>query len=699
MIKYFNYALFTILTFIFFSFSINEKISTSLYSILPQGENKELLKEFSKFDSNKKLFIAIKADDDTALEKLKEFEDSIQLKVRGLKKQTLKSSETLKEYEKAYYFYLNKIDKNRLENLNTKEELSKLYQKIIDSFLIVDINKQDPFSIIKEKKTLDLNIKKGQIFLENYGYLSIFNIEKEIDTLNEYEEIYDTIKKLKHQDFIIFSPIFYFVENSRYIKNDASKIIIFATILLLIIYLAILRDIKLLINTFLTLLSSAFIAIIFITFIYKQISIFVLVFGLSSSTIAIDYMFHHYFHKNYEKDFKFNKEVFLGFFTTFFALFILSFVDFLLIKQIALFTIISLFSSYLIFAFIYPKIKFKVKDFQLYSFNHLKIAAKYIFALSIITLFFTLQNLNFDFDIKSLDYDNKELKEKENFFKSKLQKKEKEFLLIKAKSINELIFYNEEVKKIDKSSYSSLDKLISKQTFIKKYKELPKEKLDNLNKEINKEILNTKFKKDTFLDVYNYKIEAPLYTYEKLISYNIDIQKYEDSYLSYTSVSKDKLPELLKKEYLYALNLKTLFSKTLEKDLKKILILGTLSLCFIILVLFIITKRKIVKALCFLSLPSAFIFLYLHNININILHIFMFFIILAISIDYAIYSTKSNLENTKKAILFSALSSFAGFGVLIFSNTISLFSIGIVASLGIIAILILIQFLKVEDAA
>ncbi len=42
--------------------------------------------------------------------------------------------------------------------------------------------------------------------------------------------------------------------------------------------------------------------------------------------------------------------------------------------------------------------------------------------MSILVLFFSLQNINLDFDIKSLDYNNKELKEKEEFFKHNFNK-------------------------------------------------------------------------------------------------------------------------------------------------------------------------------------------------------------------------------------------------------------------------------------
>jgi predicted exporter len=146
------------------------------------------------------------------------------------------------------------------------------------------------------------------------------------------------------------------------------------------------------------------------------------------------------------------------------------------------------------------------------------------------------------------------------------------------------------------------------------------------------------------------------------------------------------------------MNLKTMFEQHLQNEVITLTVLGIVSLIFIVAVILFIGKDKPLIAINFLIFPSAMIFLYFTSIEINILHLFMFFIILAICIDYGIYLSKSHDNQTKKAIIFSALSSFAGFGVLVFSSTASLFSIGIVATIGIIAILILI-FLKADNVS
>ncbi len=698
MIRYFNYFLFIVLFLIFIIFDFNSKISTQLQTILPNSKDKELLEVFSKFDSNKKIFLVIKGDSKEALKKLNGIEKEF-VKIDGLQKEGQKYSKEFLEYKSRYRLYLNDIDEDKLKNIDIKKELDRLYNSLFDSFLTVDIDKNDPLNII-QKENQTIHIKNGKLMLGDYGYLTVFSIDKKINSLDGFERIYDSIKTIEERyvDIKSFSSIYYFVENSRYIKNDASKIVILATIILLLLYFVVLRNINLLLNTLLTLGSSALLATIILISIYDQLSLFVLVFGLSISTIAIDYMFHHYFHKSYEKKQGFNQEVFFGFLTTFIAFFILSFVDFLLIKQITIFTMISLFCSYIIFAFIYPSITFAQKEFAFHINGFDLFNSKYILLFSLAVFLFALPNLHFDFDIKSLDYDNKALKEKESFFQSKLLKKQQQTVLIKAKIIEELITYNEQIKKIDNDSKSSLDNLISQRKFLQKKQKFLDMNFENFKKQIEQLAPKIGFKKDSFKEAYNYDLEYPKYSYEQLEKYAVEIKKYQDGYISPILISNDRLEKIYSLDFVHPVNLKILFEKSLQNDIDKIIKLGVISLCFIIAIIIFIARSKILYALGFLSFPSAVIFLYLSFIEVNILHIFMLFIILAISIDYAIYSTKNNSLETKKAIVFSALSSFAGFGVLVFSSTVSLFSIGSVATLGIMAVLILIFFSKGQDA-
>jgi len=693
MIKYFNYILFTVLIFLVIIFESNSKISTNLYSMLPNSDEKELVTSFLKLNTQKKIFLTIKGTNKESLKILRSVEKEF-LQVEGIEKEKFTQNTELLEYQKKYKMYLEEFNTEKIQNLEVKKTLTQEYQNLFDEFISSDINAEDPLKLFNSKKQ-SIHIKNGKLLLGEYGYLSIFTLSSDKNSLKSYEKIYDQIKTIEndYDEITTFSPIYYFVENSRYIKNDSSIIIILASIILLLLYIVFLRNIHLLLNTLLTLGASALIATIILTFMYDEISLFVLIFGISISTIAIDYMFHHYFHKNYEYDLGFNKEVFLGFLTTFVAFFILSFVDFLLIKQITQFAMISLLSSYLLFAFIYPRIKFAQNEFKLIpSFSFLD--ARYLFIFAFAVLIYSLQNLNFNFDVQSLNYDNKSLKAKELFFKEKMTDIKLQPVLIKSKTIDQLVQYNEEIYSRDIFAKSSLDSLISKKKFLLKQKKIQALNFDKIRNEISSFAPQIGFKKDAFNAAYNYELEMPSYTQEELQSLNINIQKHNEEYISLVYISNEKFEEIIKLDFVYSMSIKKLFEKSLEKDLKKMILFGLLSLGFILMVVMFIAKKKVLYALSFLIVPSAVIFLYLSFISVNILHIFIYFIIIAISVDYAIYSTKDNSDYSKKAIIFSALSSFAGFGVLVFSSTPSLYSIGSVATLGIIAILILIIFGK-----
>jgi len=693
MIKYFNYLFFVLLLIITFTLETNKKISTNLYAMLPDSEQKELVESFLKFDLQKKIFLAVKGDDKKSLEILRDIEKEI-VKIEGIELQNLTQNSKLLEYQKKYKMYFDTLNTEKIKTLNVQNALIQTYQSLFDGFISVNIDPNDPLKLFQNKQQ-NISTKNGKLLLGEYGYVSIFTLSNKKNSLQNYEKIYDEIKIIenRYKDIITFSSFYYFVENSRYIKNDSSHIIMGAGILLLLLYVGFLRNINLLFNTLITLGSSALLATIILTFIYDEISLFVLVFGISVSTIAIDYMFHHYFHKNYEQKLGFNREVLLGFLTTFGAFFILSFVDFLLIKQITQFAMISLLCSYMIFAFIYTKITFKQNEFSLFR-TYTVFNSKYLLGFSLLVILYSLQNLSFDFNVLSLNYDNKSLQTKELFFKDNLIDKKRQAVLIKANTIDKLIISNETLHTIDNDSKSSLDSLIGQEKFVRKEKEIESFDFEKIREDIQRFTTLSGFKKDAFTDAYRYNLVMPHFTDEKLKEFGIGIKKYKNEYIAVVYVSASKLDEISALDFVYSVSLKKIFEKNLEKDLEKMILFGLFSLGFILIVIMSIAKKKMLYALSFILVPSACILFYLSFIEINILHIFMFFIITAISVDYAIYFTKDNSQSSKKAILFSALSSFAGFGVLVFSSTPSLYSIGSVATLGLVAILILILFTK-----
>ncbi|NVJ54417.1 MAG: hypothetical protein HWD90_12055 [Campylobacteraceae bacterium] len=680
LIKLSNFFIFSIVLLALFLSNSYTNISNSILSILPDSQNKQILQAYTKYSDSKTLFVSFEK-----LSKLeiKNIEKEL-LDIKGLHKENTVDKKALLEYQEKYQLFLKNLDEKRLESIEIIEELLKIQNSLLNSFFPVLINKQDPLNLFE--KTRYGKINKN---------IRVYTFDKTINSLAKYKEVYSKIKTIenKYKKIKTFSTIFYFVENSQAIKDDVNKIIIFAFLILLTLYIFILRNIPLLLNTLTTLATSAIISTLVVTTIFSEVSIFVLVFGLSISTVAIDYMFHHYMHGHYVKKKEFNKEVFFGFLTTIIAFIAISFISFSLITQIAIFTIISLTTSYLHFSFLYPKIGFTLKQNKKTNNIKVKIDRFYILLFSFTAIAFSLTNISFDTNLRNLDYQNEKLDKLNFYFQKKLEQENKVALLIETTSIKDLMKKYQKIKQTIPSLDSSLDLIITKKKYEKTKELLTSEKIKELKKELELQASNLGFKKEYFKEAYTEK-ELPNYSFKKLKELKINYFKYKEKNYVFLTVDIKDYEKIKTLGFVKPLSIKFLFENSLQKVEQKILVLGIIALVLIILMLLFITKKKFVFALTFLLFPLALILLYSNFVAFNILHIFMMFIILAISIDYAIYSSKSLDINTKKAILYSLLSTFAGFGVLIFSKINSLYSIGIVATIGVLAIAFLLIFLK-----
>ncbi len=692
-IKYVNFAFFAISLLLLVSLQSYTHLSTSLLSILPNGEVKELIKNFNQTQNSKVLLLAVKGFDDEALGKIATLEKKINA-LTFVSQKSIKQNSEFQQHKEAYKLYSQEIDMEKLKKIDVVKELQILYSDMISSFFPVIIDKNDPFKILSSYRVTPLVLKNGHTVLEKYGYLSYFVLQG--NSLKEHQTLYRQIKTIVNNDknIKVFSPVFYYVENSKAIRSDVNKIILIATMILLLLYLFILRDIPLLLNTLTTLGTSAMIATMLVTQLYNEVSIFVFVFGISISTIAIDYMFHHYIHNYYVKQKLLNKEVLFGFLTTVSAFFILSFTSFLLIKQIALFAIVSLLVSYIIFAFVYPKIgfrKFRNKQYSITNnFNFLN--PNRLFLFSSVLILSSFMWIHFDFNLKNLDYDNVKLKKTEKFFTEHFNANKYISFAIKANSIDALIENAKEVKRSVVSAQVPLSNLVSKYSYEQNKDIL--QQMSTIRNTLIHEAKQLGFREGFFNDAYDpSKIFVP-YTQELINAYGIDVVKIKDTYYTYGRIDKSVYVKIASYDFVESLSLKERFEMYMKDSMDTLLKLGALALLVIIVLLYLITKDAMGYALLFLVFPVSMVGIYAYFTAINILHIFMLFVILAIGIDYAIYLSKKSDILTKRAIGYSLVSTFAGFGVLIFSEINALYSMGIVATIGIVSIFILLMFVK-----
>lgn len=688
-------ALLVILVIYFDSF---KAISTQLQSILPNSEQKELLQKFNEFQSTKKVLLYVNGLEKESLEKIKNIENEL-IKIDGLKQEKNQINKNLQKYKEDYKFYIGDFNKENLENLNIDLKLEQLKSNLMNSDFAYFFDKNDPLGLLEKRENQkNFSLKDGHLIIKDLGYLSIFTIDSSINSISQYENIYDLIQsKINIDENVkLFSPIFYFVENSRIIKNDVNNISIIATLFLLLLYIIILKNIKLLVNTLMTLTSSILLSLLICSFIFDELSIFITAFGISISTVAIDYMFHHYVHNHYEKKKNFRKDVFLGMFTTVGAFFIVSFISFELIKQICYFAIISLLFSYIQFTFLYPKIGFTQKNIKNINYISIpKIKPYIIILLSFVLIAISINQLKFDSNLRNLDVENKKLNQLENFFNEKLTNQDNIPILIKANSIDSLIENSKILKNKYPNAHIPLSILVSEKKFLEKKEFLEKIKIADIKSQLEKKSLNFGFKENFFDKTYMYDIQKPTYTKEDIVNLGLEVLEHKDYFISYANVPKQKAEEFYKYDFVENLSIKTIFENNLISIEKELIFYGFLTIIFIISIIVLFTKKNYLTSFSYIIFPFALILSLSFFMSFNILHLFMLFIILSISIDYGIYMGSDDIsQDAHRGILYSLLSTFAGFGVLVFSNINALFSLGIVSTTGILAITFLLIILK-----
>ncbi|MDX1808675.1 MAG: hypothetical protein R3331_03985 [Sulfurospirillaceae bacterium] len=681
-VKYLNILIFLILLALFFVLSPYKKLSTDLISLLPQNQETKLLKIYGDFQTSREVLVAIKGDNPkeiTALEKRVLSHNFIALK------KSFFASPEFRKYLKDYSFYLQDFDSKNISAVD--KTLKGSYQNLISSLYYSSIDKDDPLQLFSQKKQrVAMSFKEGHLFLKNYGYMSVFSFKKGTD----FKKVYDVFHKEMNTNTKIFSPVFYFVENSQAIKSQVNILVSIAIGILFLLYILILKDIGLLANTVVTLLSSFILSLLVVTELWGEVSIFVMVFGMSISTVAIDYMFHHYFLGYYEKDKGFNKSVFFGFLSTFLAFVLISFVQFPFIRQVSIYASASLLYSYIIFSFLFPKIGFRAREMNIYL-PALSIVKnyKYLVLILLVIIGYILSHVKMDMDMKNLDYNNVKLKRVESFFKSHLGSSDKITFMIKAKSIDTLIQKNIDFKVQHKGAIVPLANLLSEREFLKRKKLLDAIDFAGIKDEIQKESEQIGFRKNFFKDAYSKRLLnpiAPEYSVDILNNYGFDILHKGAFYYSFGFVNQNE-----KTSGVYLVDSVKLFQTLLKKIDKQLLLSGTLILLCMLFIIYKATKENFFQALSYTLLPITFCLLVITHGSVNILQIFMLFIVVSFSIDYGIYISGHGLsKQSQQAILFSLMSTFAGFGILVFSSIGALFYIGEVATLGLLGILILI---------
>lgn len=702
MMKYANYIILALLLAVAFLEKEQINISTNLLSLFASKKSIEKLNIASKLGYSKEMLIAVKGFDNSA--KIKVYELSQELKsIDGIKsvQSTLIPSDAQLDYYKNNYPLLASFNNEAQNRQNVNKQLQYSYNALLTDIFYTTIDRNDPLKLFNLQRTRNLELShKGEFLtLGEFGYLIRVSTDVSASQMHEAKILYekvDTVLK-NYPGVVAFAPFFYTVENSTKIKDDIKWIVLLSSLVLIFIYYLLIKNIKLLSHTLLALFSSMLFATLVSTLVFSNFNILSLAFGMSITAVSIDYLLHYYFHNFYQENKRVDKNVLYGFLTTIVAFGIFSFIPIPIISQISFFAVLSLSFAYLLFTFVFPKLQIKEYKQNIVEQNgSKKLSESIFFTLSILMLGFSAYNLKLDNNIRNLDYQNTKLVKIEEFFKSSIKTNLKP-LIIKASSKNELLNNLHMLHKKLPNSFSFASFIQDAKGCEKKKKVLQNYNFTALNTLINEEASKIGYKDDYFKKSYTFTKNLPecvMPDLEIFNSYNLYVYNDKNSY--YTIALVDDIQKASVFDFVTNIDVKGMFTKQSAQMYGDLALYSTFVIITIFVLLSLSVKSRFLYALNFIIFPSSFALAILSIFyTINLMHLFSLIILIAIGIDYGIYMSNTKTQgNTVLAIRYSLLSTFAGFGVLLFSSIVALESIGIVISLGIVSIFILIRSMK-----
>ena len=163
--------------------------------------------------------------------------------------------------------------------------------------------------------------------------------------------VLDSLKKVQPGLLVAKSGVpFHSYESSDRAKSEIAWISGVSIVLILLLLLYVFRSTIPIVATLSTIAIAIFTALAFTWFIFGKVHVFTLVFGTSIIGVSIDYAVHFFVHKkagvrNVRSSII--KGLLLGFLTTELSYIALTFADFSLLRQMAVFSIVGLLSAFL----------------------------------------------------------------------------------------------------------------------------------------------------------------------------------------------------------------------------------------------------------------------------------------------------------------------------------------------------------------
>lgn len=666
----------------------NVHFSTDVSAFLPEGKYKSLAKHYQALSPAKEVFLAVEGLDEQAFSTVKSLEKAMLDSGFFILWSHEEKNPHLLDYLDRYRYFIQNFTPRHVE---AQRALESLVAEMASTPFYHPIDTKDPFGFFSSlDKPSAPSLHRGHATLGEIGYFSLFYLKPEVDEL----EAYYFLQELEKEGIYLFSPLFYFVENARNIQKDVNWLLAASIFLLCLIYLVVLKNTLLFVNTFATLATSVLVALGGVSVVWGEVSVFALAFGVAVSSVGVDYMFHHYFHHHYATKKPFNRAVLWGFLTTasLFALFLS--VDFLLVQQLSLFALIALMVAYVHFALLYPRLGFGaplVRTFprwKTYPVKH-----RYVVVGALAVLGVAWPWLELDANVRHLDYHNEKRLSDEAFFKAHLPSGGYVPFVLEAQNSDALIAHSRRLKADFPQIQLPFSLLLDTVSFQERKEALLP--LLNLHGHLQEAAEKVGFKRDFFKDAYTPSLLAQTYPavdIATLQGMGFEVVKTAQGYLTRGYAPQRYRAALEAREGVYIIEANTLFSKALEEVFKHLFWLGLAGMVLLLGMVWLACRARFVHAFAYIVFPLAVVAVVFTQFSLSVMHLFMVFVVLALSVDYGIYIARVEgaVVQTRSAIVFSLLSTCAGFGVLAWSEVGALRDLGVVACLGVVAIGVLL---------
>lgn len=656
------------------------KTETNLLKAVFGQEENVLVDLSNKFSS--RINVLVESDDAELAEKTA---DEFIKSVKNFKVISTNPAQILKKYDK----YQNNLLSSNTYNLLKQKEYSKvagnslqmLYNPVMTPLASLE---NDPFLLLTDyiMSLSNGGQVNGSVFY-NGKFYNIVMLEVDTDLALSPNLLNDEVKKLidlqeefSNSDVKIYmtgTPIHSYYASSRAMVEINIMCIISALFVIGLIYFyfkSLKPVIPVAISIGLGILAGFFVT----TEVFKSIHILTFVFSTTLIGICVDYSLHYFAGGK-----KIFKSLTVSLLTTVSAFFILLFSEFVLLKQIAVFTITGLVCVYLIVTLFYPLFIKEPYKIRALSFDVAEKLKKYIVVFVVLVSIFGLLRVKFDDNIKNMYVPSKALLQAEKLFAEVVKANNKtSFLIVKGKNIEEILENEEKIT-------SDLEKKGIEYQALSKF--IPSEKRQNENRILRHRLYESEL--NSYAQFLNNS--------QKKALLNTD---FKDGYLHLDSdfeflksflLDKNTSVIIVSDDVEGALNLQRDISAQIAKC--RVLCVKLLLPIFVILLLilsWIYNLKGAVKIIMPSFLATGFVFGVLGILNqpVNLFNIMAIFLIIGFGLDYSVFRYGGEKES-REAVLISCLTTVVSFALLACVSFKLISSLGLVLSVGLIVSYIL----------